>query len=90
MDGSERGPSKRRAEVRWVPRIDVHAAAFEKHLDHPHIAHPAGGVERRAAVDAGRCLVETQTEHEFGDPIVAVENCLRQVPVDGARQRRQE
>ena len=59
MDGSERGPSKGRAEVRRVPRIDVHAAAFEKQLDHLHIAHPASGVERRAAVDAGGCLVET-------------------------------
>ena len=26
-------------------------------------------MKRRAAVDAGRCLVETKTEHEFGGPL---------------------
>ena len=90
MHRSERGPAEWRAVMGRISGVERHAAAGEEAFDHPHAAHPAGGVQRGPAVDARRGRVEPETEHEIGRVEVLVEDRLCQVTVNLAGQRREE
>ena len=76
--------------MRWVPRVESDASASENALDDPHIAHPARGVQRRAAVHAGCGRIEPETQHQLGRVEVLVEDRVGQVTVHLASERREE
>jgi hypothetical protein len=73
-----------------IPGVERHAAAREETLDHPHAAHPAGGVQRRPAVDTGRGRVEPETEHEISRVEALLEDRVCEVAVILTRQRSEE
>ncbi len=64
-----------------IAGVERHAAAREQAFDHPHAAHPAGGMQRRPAVDAGRGRIEAEAQHEVGRVEALVEDRLCQVRV---------
>src|SRR6185369_5588019 len=64
MDGSERRPAERRAEVNGVAAFESDASALQNRLDQREVAHPACGVKRRAPIDATGSDVETEAQHE--------------------------
>src|SRR5688500_8715397 len=66
MHRSEGGPSQRGALMRRISGVERYAAALEEAFDHPHAAHPAGGMQGGPAVDTWSGRVESETEHEVG------------------------
>ena len=79
MHGAECGPAEQRALVRRVAGVERNAAAPEQAIDHPHAAHPARGVQRRPAVDAGPGRIEAEPQHQVGRVEELVEDRVRQV-----------
>jgi len=73
-----------------IPGVERHAAAREEAFNHPHAAHPAGGMQRRPAVNTGSGRVEPECEHEVGGVESLVEDRVCQVSVILVCRRRED